>query len=139
MYMYVYMRIRMFTPTKVPPALRRLTDGKMIANYRVQAELTAIAASEDGRTIVLGTVDGCLSSLTIADPTRNGIKEYLADLPSRNPQVSWEGSGDGEGRRKGGEVEGGQRREREERGRKGEKGRGKGVWGKKEGREGEGK
>ncbi|ROT75470.1 putative NACHT and WD repeat domain-containing protein 2 isoform X2 [Penaeus vannamei] len=53
----------------------RLTDGKMIANYRVQAELTAIAASEDGRTIVLGTVDGCLSSLTIADPTRNGIKE----------------------------------------------------------------
>ncbi|XP_037797036.1 NACHT and WD repeat domain-containing protein 2-like [Penaeus monodon] len=64
----------------------RLTDGKMIANYRVQAELTAIAASEDGRTIVLGTVDGCLSSLTIADPTRNGIKEYLADLPSRNPQ-----------------------------------------------------
>ncbi|XP_047484728.1 uncharacterized protein LOC125036301 [Penaeus chinensis] len=65
----------------------RLTDGKMIANYRVQAELTAIAASEDGRTIVLGTVDGCLSSLTIADPTRNGIKEYLADLPSRNPQL----------------------------------------------------
>ncbi|XP_068248399.1 NACHT and WD repeat domain-containing protein 2 [Palaemon carinicauda] len=64
----------------------RLTDGKMIANYRVQAELTAIACSEDGRTIVLGTVDGCLSSLTISDPTRPGIKEYLKELPSRNPQ-----------------------------------------------------
>ncbi|KAG7172706.1 NACHT and WD repeat domain-containing protein 2-like [Homarus americanus] len=64
----------------------RVTDGKMIANYRVQAELTAIAASEDGRTIVLGTVDGCLSSITIADPTRPGIRDYLADLPSRNPQ-----------------------------------------------------
>lgn len=60
----------------------------MIANYRVQAELTAIAGSEDGRTIVLGTVDGCLSSLTIADPTRPGIRDYLTDLPSRNPQVS---------------------------------------------------
>ncbi|XP_050688331.1 NACHT and WD repeat domain-containing protein 2-like [Eriocheir sinensis] len=64
----------------------RITDGKMIANYRVQAELTAIAGSEDGRTIVLGTVDGCLSTLTIADPTRPGIRDYLADLPSRNPQ-----------------------------------------------------
>ncbi|XP_069948531.1 NACHT and WD repeat domain-containing protein 2 [Cherax quadricarinatus] len=64
----------------------RVADGKMIANYRVQAELTAIAASEDGRTIVLGTVDGCLSSLTIADPNRPGIKEYLTNLPSRNPQ-----------------------------------------------------
>ncbi|XP_069163973.1 NACHT and WD repeat domain-containing protein 2 [Procambarus clarkii] len=64
----------------------RVTDGKMIANYRVQAELTAIAASEDGRTIVLGTVDGCLSSITIADPTRPGIREYLAELPSRNPK-----------------------------------------------------
>ncbi|XP_045112132.1 NACHT and WD repeat domain-containing protein 2-like isoform X2 [Portunus trituberculatus] len=62
----------------------RLTDGKMIANYRVQAELTAIAGSEDGRTIVLGTVDGCVSTLTIADPTRPGIRDYLADLPSRN-------------------------------------------------------
>ncbi|XP_063848129.1 LOW QUALITY PROTEIN: NACHT and WD repeat domain-containing protein 2-like [Scylla paramamosain] len=62
----------------------RLTDGKMIANYRVQAELTAIAGSEDGRTIVLGTVDGCVSTLTIADPTRHGIRDYLADLPSRN-------------------------------------------------------
>ncbi|KAK3849709.1 hypothetical protein Pcinc_043548 [Petrolisthes cinctipes] len=64
----------------------RLSDGRMIANYRVQAELTAIAGSEDGRTIVLGTVDGCLSSLTIADPTRPGIVDYLTDLPSRNPK-----------------------------------------------------
>ncbi|KAK4290424.1 hypothetical protein Pmani_036667 [Petrolisthes manimaculis] len=64
----------------------RLSDGRMIANYRVQAELTAIAGSEDGRTIVLGTVDGCLSSLTIADPTRPGIRDYLTDLPSRNPK-----------------------------------------------------
>ena len=70
------------------PLYHRLTDGKLIANYRVQAELTAIAGSEDGRTIVLGTVDGCVSTLTIADPTRPGIRDYLADLPSRNLKVS---------------------------------------------------
>ena len=60
----------------------------MISNYRVQAELTSIAATDDGRTIVLGTVDGCLSCLTIADPIKPGIRDYLADLPSRNPDVS---------------------------------------------------
>ncbi|KAL7638639.1 UNVERIFIED_CONTAM: hypothetical protein RMT77_011211 [Armadillidium vulgare] len=64
----------------------RLTDGKMIANYRVQAELTAIAGSADGRSIVLGTLDGCLSSLSIADPTKEDVHEMLASLPSRDPK-----------------------------------------------------
>lgn len=65
----------------------RVGDGTMIANFRVQAELTAISCTEDGQTIVLGTVDGCLSCLTIADICKPEARQLLANLPSRNPQV----------------------------------------------------
>ena len=60
----------------------------MLANYRVGAKLTAIACSVDGRSLVLGTVDGCLSILIIADPERNDSQTILSELPSRNPKVS---------------------------------------------------
>ncbi|XP_058799223.1 NACHT and WD repeat domain-containing protein 2 isoform X2 [Phymastichus coffea] len=62
----------------------RSSDCQMIANYRVQAELSAIDSTYDGRGIVLGTVDGCVSVLAIADPHKPEIKEYLANLPSRD-------------------------------------------------------
>lgn len=68
----------------------RVVDGVMIANYRVQAELTAIACSADGASVVLGTVDGCVTCLTIVDPAKPSAKQILADLPSRNPQVRME-------------------------------------------------
>lgn len=62
----------------------RTSDTEMIANYRLQAELTAIKSTKDGRCIVLGTVDGCMSSLAIVDP-KNGIMiEWLNALPSRD-------------------------------------------------------
>jgi cation transport ATPase len=59
----------------------------MIANFRMQAELSAVESTEDGKNIVLGTVDGCLSVLAIADPAKPEMKKYLAALPSRDEEV----------------------------------------------------
>jgi hypothetical protein len=67
--------------------IHRTSDAKMIANFRMQAELSAIDSTEDGKNIVLGTVDGCLSVLAIADPAKPEMKEYLAGLPSRDEEV----------------------------------------------------
>lgn len=64
----------------------RTTDTIMIANYRMQAELTSIKSTTDGKGLVLGTIDGCLSVLAIADPENTEIFKYLADLPSRDEQ-----------------------------------------------------
>lgn len=60
----------------------------MIANYRVQAELSAIDSTYDGKSIVLGTVDGCVSVLAIADPKKPEMKDYLKNLPSRDETAS---------------------------------------------------
>lgn len=65
----------------------RTSDAEMIANFRVQAELSAVESTEDGKCIVLGTVDGCLSVFAIADPQKPEMKEYLLSLPSRDEQV----------------------------------------------------
>ncbi len=59
----------------------------MLANYRLSAELTAIETTTDGRCIVIGTLDGCLSVLAIADPSVAGSYQFLATLPSRTRQV----------------------------------------------------
>lgn len=67
----------------------RTSDTEMIANYRMQAELTAIKSTTDGKGLVflvLGTVDGCLSVFAIADPEREETFKFLADLPSRDEQ-----------------------------------------------------
>lgn len=65
----------------------RLTDAKMLANYRVPAELSAIETTEDGRAVVIATVDGCLSVLAIADPNKDS---FLSTLPSRDETVSFQ-------------------------------------------------
>ncbi|XP_057337656.1 uncharacterized protein LOC130675807 [Microplitis mediator] len=62
----------------------RSSDCEMIANYRVTAELSAVDSTYDGRSIVLGTVDGCLSVLAIADPQKCDMKHYLEELPFRD-------------------------------------------------------
>ncbi|KAM0725564.1 NACHT and WD repeat domain-containing protein 2 [Formica fusca] len=64
----------------------RSSDCEIIANYRVQAELSAIDSTHDGKSIVLGTVDGCVSVLAIADPKKSEMREYLANVPSRDEQ-----------------------------------------------------
>nr|CAH0110233.1 unnamed protein product [Daphnia galeata] len=65
----------------------RVLDGQMLANYRLAAELTAIDTTTDGRCVVIGTLDGCLSVLAIADPTVPGSFQFLASLPSRTRQT----------------------------------------------------
>uniref|UniRef100_A0AAG5DIR5 NWD2 C-terminal beta-propeller domain-containing protein n=1 Tax=Anopheles atroparvus TaxID=41427 RepID=A0AAG5DIR5_ANOAO len=62
----------------------RTNDAEMIANYRMQAELTAIRSTSDGRSLVLGTVDGCISVLAIADPQKEEMQQFLKNLPSRD-------------------------------------------------------
>lgn len=60
----------------------------MLAIYRLAAELTAIETTADGRCVVIGTLDGCLSVLAIADPTVGDSFQFLASLPSRRMKVS---------------------------------------------------
>lgn len=62
----------------------------MIANFRVQAELSAVESTEDGRALVLGTVDGCLSVLAIADPKKPEMRDFLYGLPSRDEEVRFD-------------------------------------------------
>lgn len=64
----------------------RTATTDMIANYRMQAELTAIKSTTDGKGLVLGTIDGCLSVLAITDPDKQEIIKYLEDLPSRDEE-----------------------------------------------------
>lgn len=89
--------------------LFRQSDTEMIANYRMQAELTAIKSkidknfysiadllhvfffwfslgTIDGKGLVLGTADGCLSVFSIADPEKEDSFKFLAELPSRDEQ-----------------------------------------------------
>jgi hypothetical protein len=62
----------------------RVNDGAMIANYRVPSDLSSLESTTDGNSVVLGMVDGNLSVLTIADPKKPNMSEYLKALPSRN-------------------------------------------------------
>ena len=62
----------------------RVSDGVMIANYRVPSNLTSIESTTDGYNVALGMVDGNLTVLTIADPKKEFMGEYLKNLPSRN-------------------------------------------------------
>ena len=43
--------------------------------------------TEDGKSVILGTVDGCVTVLVIADPAKPEMQEYLSSLPSRNEEV----------------------------------------------------
>lgn len=62
----------------------RVIDGILIANYRVPSNLTSIESTTDGYSVALGMVDGNLTVLTIADPKKKRMGEYLKNLPSRN-------------------------------------------------------
>ena len=64
----------------------RRKEGTMIANFRVQADLKGMATTGDGRSVVLGMGDGSMTTLTIADPDKTDIAQYLKSLPSRNPE-----------------------------------------------------
>ena len=61
----------------------RVSDGVMIALYRVPSELSAIESTTDGKSVALGMVDGNVTLLTIADPNKRHMTEYIRSLPSR--------------------------------------------------------
>ncbi|XP_057664227.1 NACHT and WD repeat domain-containing protein 2 [Diorhabda carinulata] len=64
----------------------RTADAEMVANYRVQAELTAVESTPDGKALVLGTVDGCVSVLAIVDTNKGDMNQYLSEMPSRDEE-----------------------------------------------------
>ena len=55
----------------------------MIANYRVSSHLSSVESTTDGKSVALGMVDGNLTVLTIADPKKSKMTDYLKHLPSR--------------------------------------------------------
>ena len=61
----------------------RVCDGVMIANYRVSSNLSSVESTSDGKSVALGMVDGNLTVLTLADPKKRHMVEYLKNLPSR--------------------------------------------------------
>jgi len=65
----------------------RVRDGQYLANYRLSAELTAIQTTTDGRCVVIGTLDGCLTVLAISDPLSEASHPFLTSLPSRRFQA----------------------------------------------------
>ncbi len=76
---------RPVSSTPVKPLACRVSDGVMIANYRVPSDLSSLESTTDGSSVVLGMVDGNLTVLTIADPKKPHMRQYLKRLPSRNP------------------------------------------------------
>ena len=66
----------------------RVSDGVMIANYRVPSDLSAIESTTDGKSVALGMDDGNLTVLTIADPKIKHMTEYIRGLPSRKKMFS---------------------------------------------------
>ena len=61
----------------------RVTDGEMIADYRVPSNLTSLESTTNGKHVALGMVDGNVSILTIADPKKSRMDHYIRSLPSR--------------------------------------------------------
>ena len=54
------------------------TDGRFVKEFDKQIELFHL------RSVVLGMGDGSMTTLTIADPEKEGIGDYLKSLPSRH-------------------------------------------------------
>ena len=60
--------------------------------------------------VVLGMGDGSMTTLVIADPEKTGMTDFLASLPSRNPErrvIDSDGAGRGSGRGPGGYLQNG--------------------------------
>ena len=82
------------------PCCRRRDDRQLQGTLRPQAGITggwkafltrnttyhyfsSLESTTDGNSVVLGMVDGNLTVLTIADPKKPHMKQYLKELPSR--------------------------------------------------------
>ncbi|GIY01134.1 NACHT and WD repeat domain-containing protein 2 [Caerostris darwini] len=63
--------------------LFRMSNGKMIGNYKLASEATDFRTTHDGLSVVVGGIDGSFVVLAIADPENEESKEKLQALPSR--------------------------------------------------------
>lgn len=63
----------------------RVTDGVQIADYKSHAEITALASSEDGLSVILGGIDGSLVILAVADPTMEINRKFLESMHGEPP------------------------------------------------------
>ncbi|PRD35569.1 UNVERIFIED_CONTAM: NACHT and WD repeat domain-containing protein 2 [Trichonephila clavipes] len=61
----------------------RISNSKMIGNFKLAAEASDFRTTHDGLSIVVGGVDGSFVVLAIADPENKESKEKLQQLPSR--------------------------------------------------------
>lgn len=68
---------------RVTIRLFRLSDGKMLGNYKLAAEASDFTTTQDGLSVVVGGVDGSFVVLAMADPENKVAKERLQQLPSR--------------------------------------------------------
>lgn len=68
---------------RVTIRLFRLSDGKMIGNYKLAAEASDFNTTQDGLSVVVGGVDGSFVVLAITDPENKSAKDKLQQLPSR--------------------------------------------------------
>ena len=59
----------------------------MLANYKASAEVKTIVCNPEGTAVVLGAVDGSLTTLAIADPEDEEHVDVLEDLQSRTITV----------------------------------------------------
>ncbi|GBO08535.1 hypothetical protein AVEN_148792-1, partial [Araneus ventricosus] len=63
--------------------LFRMSNGKMIGNYKLAAEASDFRTTHDGLSVVVGGVDGSFVVLAIADPENQESQLKLQKLPSR--------------------------------------------------------
>ncbi|ESO82088.1 hypothetical protein LOTGIDRAFT_135306 [Lottia gigantea] len=61
----------------------RISDGKLIANFKPQAEVKVIKGSSDGTKVAIGTVDGLVTYMVLADPDDGGSRDLIKSLYSR--------------------------------------------------------
>lgn len=76
----------------------RVSDAKMIANFKTHAAINAMAGTASGTSVAIGAVDGSLTLLTIADPEHQENLDYLRSLPVRQitqcPQQQFDANGE---------------------------------------------
>lgn len=63
--------------------LVRVSDGKLIANYKLSSPATKVKCSSDGFALILGLSDGSLTSLAIVDEQKSDTLIRLSQYPSR--------------------------------------------------------
>lgn len=65
----------------------RVSDGEQIADYKTHAEITDLVSAHDGRSLVLGAIDGSVIVLALADTALSYYVDFLTCMHS-HPLVS---------------------------------------------------